>query len=324
MPFADGAIALLLSLGVLFSLVPTALAAARVVLSPSTGLPGATVKATASGFPIGTVELLWDGVSSLATGDTDSSGRLIRNVTIPSGAAAGAHFVRACSASCATAADGKVTVLPSPTATPAPTVNPTPAPTPIPTPLPTRGPTPAPTSNPTPAGTSRPTPKPSIVGPTLVPTVRPPGVTAPPTAPPGATGEPTPGLTLEPWGSATPPATGLEATFQPAPGSTIDASGSTTAPTASPAPVGSIDDGPSLTGRLVAPIGVIAALIVAGVLMGRVRGRSSSAVPEVPRQAEAPRPPGPSSDGASDPWSHVRTISIHVEQLDSGPDPAPD
>jgi hypothetical protein len=137
--------------------------------------------------------------------------------------------------------------------------------------------------------------------------------------------------------------------------------------TAAPLPAGSVDD-TGFIGRLGAPLGLIAIVVIAGILLARLRGGKAAPVPadaaaygpSVSSAAEAaemtalsdpvapflqplrpsPQPEvppvetgargehdEPQSAGTADPtsagttpqgtWANARTISIHVEQLDS-------
>src|SRR5215212_9367012 len=102
---------------------PSVLAAPGLVIAPSIGVPGATLKATANDFPEGTVHFTWDGSLKLGTAESDGQTAVL-HFKIPSGAMPGKHLVRACGRAPCTASDpqeeGRVTVtaVPTPTAPP--------------------------------------------------------------------------------------------------------------------------------------------------------------------------------------------------------------
>jgi len=159
------------------------------VVTPSSGVAGATLSATASGFETGTtVTLWWDKTSVLlGTQTANDAFQATFKFKIPDGAPLGAHTVRACGSSLcndgtqAPYADDVVNVVlpatPKPTSTPRPTRAPTPRPTvaatpessggvaiPIPS-FPLAGPSAAPTLPAYVAITPAPEPPNDIVGP---------------------------------------------------------------------------------------------------------------------------------------------------------------
>jgi hypothetical protein len=326
---------------------PAVFAAPRVVVAPSNGVPGATVKATVTGFPIGAVAVWWDNSILLGTVAVVDTHGVTLTFQIPGSASIGDHFVRACAdVACppgATFDDTKVTVVQP---TPAPPT-PTPVPTPVPTPTPTLPPTPAPT--PLPTATPAPTPTPTLKpGQTPLPT---------PTLRPGQTPYPTPAVTL-PNGSSVPTASdAAPSASDPALPATSDPPAETPAvavpggvPSSSPDP-GQPALGPtSEAGPPVVPIavGTLGLVVLLSVILtlrrrrpepvtaGAMAAVSPNALPtswDVPDTEPDPQPrpeasspvapvappAGAQTWPAADQAPRQRTIVVHVTPKDSGP-----
>jgi len=309
LPSCVVSLALLASL----AMAPSVLAAPRLVIAPSNGTPGAAIKATASGFPVGSVEFLWDGVTSLGSKATDDNGRAILSLDVPGSAAPGDHFIRACSPGCAVSAQSKVHVVPVPTPTPG-----SPAPTPAPTPKVTPRPTPTPRpSSPlatarVPGATSRPDDQPSPAAP----------------SPSGGGDSASPSLVPSPRESSLAAASPTPEGLMPPPAGSSGDAEATTAP--NPLAAGTASDSGRFEGRLVVPIGVLGVVIIAGLFIARSKGRSSPSgattatshdgsaaaigVDDGPGSGLPPTETAPVDDR----WVSARTISVHVEQVDTG------
>jgi hypothetical protein len=346
-------LAAMIVLVVSLATAPGVLAAPVLVMSPASGVAGATITATASGFPSGSTTFRWDNGQLLGSVNATAQGDASLEFDIPSDATPGVHFVRACSSNkCphgnSVSADANVTVLAGPT--PPPTATPVPTPTPTPTVGPTAPPSPGPTAAPTPRVTPRPTPRPSGE----VSTPRPAGATPGPSEP---------AETASGGASASPGTvpTGGETAGASSPGATAGSSGSIAAPSNGrpgaslvPLPAGPASDLGSFAGRLLVPVAVIVALVLAGFAFTRARaprpaaaeatdadvdgraggsGDGTGLEPElysaladpvapflepVPHANESLPPAAPAS--APDPWANAKTIAIHVEQVEKPED----
>jgi hypothetical protein len=128
---------------------PTATASGTVTLSPSQGMPGATVTASGVGFDRkASGSLTWDSSSTgMPPITTNGAGSFTTTFVVPASAAPGIHVVRAATSRASGSANFTVLVQPTPTPTPSPTPTPTPTPSPTATPTPdpndigVRGPT---------------------------------------------------------------------------------------------------------------------------------------------------------------------------------------
>lgn len=306
-------------------------------MAPSNGVPGATVKATMTGFPIGAVTVWWDNSLLLGTLAVVDTHGVTLTFQIPGGASIGDHFVRACAdVACppgSTFDDTKVTVV-QPTAPP-------PTPTPVPTPTPTLPPTPAPTPAPTPVPTPVPTPTPTLKpGQTPLPT---------PTLRPGQTPNATP-VPTPPYASPLPTAAGEVPTGSVAPLDSLTPP--TTAPTdgaagvpfgaATPTPgPGEPAAGPVSDGGLPAvpiAIGTIGVVLLLSVFLTLRRRRPVAAAapnatpstalptswavpadepePGLPRSTTASGAATPAAWPAADQAPRQRTIVVHVTPKD--------
>ncbi|HEX5590843.1 MAG TPA: hypothetical protein VFX65_11190, partial [Candidatus Limnocylindrales bacterium] len=78
-----------------------ALGALGLQVTPDAGQPGATLTATATGFPPSQpVTFWWDATTLLGPPVVaDGTGRAVAEIEIPAGASLGAHFVRGCQGS---------------------------------------------------------------------------------------------------------------------------------------------------------------------------------------------------------------------------------
>lgn len=143
---------------------PGAAAAARLSLSPSSGVAGTAVSVSGAGFaPRSRVQLRWDGdAAAMPVASVRGGGRFTATFRVPA-VAAGPHTLSATSSGGTTvlASVRFTVVVPAamPTPTPVASATPTPTPTASPTPAPT--PSPTPTAAPTAAPTATPSPRPS-------------------------------------------------------------------------------------------------------------------------------------------------------------------
>jgi hypothetical protein len=330
----------LLAVALSLATAPLVLAAPTLDISPSSGVPGATLTATATEFPPGAVTFRWDNGTGngalLGTATANAQGTAVLQFDIPSGAAPGAHFVRACDANrCPPGdvfADASVTVLGAPTPPPTPPPTPAPTSTGAPSPSTTAAPTPAPTSTPRPTPRSTPTPRPPGVTPE--PSGPSPSVAASPVPSGDTSPGPSPAATAAPSGSPVASGDGVVAVPTAAP------AGQTATPGPLPgSPASEVDP---FVGRLALPIGLITALVLAGFLLAKVRGPGRQPAPagaaaagaaaagaprDVDGTALSPElysaladPVGPSFEpvppAESDPWANARTIAVHVEQVE--------
>lgn len=172
--------AVAVSVALLLGLVPApASAAASLEVVPDSGVPGATLIASGTGFPsqVG-IEIRWQtiGGAVLADGVADGAGAFKIAFVIPRTAAPGRYQVHACvvgTAPCPLSATATVRVLapPAPSPSPSPSASPAP-PTATPGAQPTTAPTttPGPGVSPPPTGTPGPSATPGSLAGSPIPT----------------------------------------------------------------------------------------------------------------------------------------------------------
>jgi len=68
----------------------------------------------------------------------------------------------------------------------------------------------------------------------------------------------------------------------------------------------------SLAWRIVVPLALIGALIVAGFIAAKRKGRSAAPADTLALMTEGMSP----SDALADRWANARTIAVHVEEIE--------